>query len=122
MKDLEEWQRNIRSKDRFENVKEANQNADSQSNSVVSTHFDPKATLTLDSKSVSNANTESKMMTNSESKLLSAGTTKIISNVNAKTTPNSYQFADFDKLYNPYKVPYQILTLQINKKIGPTRN
>jgi len=152
LKDLEEWQRNIRSKDRFESVKETRnqlQHAESQSNSVVSTHFDGKATLNLDSKSVSNAHSESKIMTsserrqlipsanleskvlnnsesrtfvptasletktmtNSESKLLvSNGSTKVTSNVDAKTTPtpNTYQFADFDKLYNPYKVRQEI--------------
>jgi len=103
LKDLEEWQRNIRSKERFENAN-ANLNADSQSNSVVSTHFDGKQTLTLDSKIVSNAES------------------KVPSNTETKTTTNSYQFADFDKLYNPYKVRITLSIKFLQFLLGSTRN
>ena len=91
MRDLEEWQKNIRSKDRFENAN-AHLNAESQSNSVISTtHFDGKQTLTLDSKTVSQAES------------------KAVSHTETKTSANTYQFADFDKLYNPYKVDSNFL-------------
>ncbi len=112
MRDLEEWQKNIRSKDRFENAN-AHLNAESQSNSVISTtHFDGKQTLTLDSKTVSQA--ESKAVSHTETKpstnrTISQAESKAVSHTETKTSTNTYQFADFDKLYNPYKVDSNFL-------------